>query len=119
MCARISSLPLLIAPPSPLPPRSPSSKKKVGIFKRSQSYNDASRMAQMQGYATNDDDDDEEDFLDDLPEDNRGRSAPGEGIAARGRKFLRRISTRSGSNGEGFRDLRDRVRGERGEGGSW
>eukprot|EP00752_Nemacystus_decipiens_P010432 g9296.t2 len=89
------------------------SKKKVGLFKRSQSYNDASRMAQLENSyaADDDDDDDEEDFLEVLG--GSGSSGEGRGggwgvgsggsLAARGRKFLRRISTRSGSNVGGDR----------------
>lgn len=70
----------------------------------------------MENYTADDDDDDEEDFLDDLaPGDGRGRWEGGGGgggsssLAARGRKFLRRISTRSGSNGEEFRGVVGRL----------
>lgn len=98
---------------SPLPPPPPprpalpcrSSKKKIGLFKRSQSYNDASRMARGRSYNEDDDydDDGDEDFLADLPPgDGRGGGlrAGGGRLAARGRKFLMRISTRSGSTCE-------------------
>ena len=66
-------------------------------------------MAQLENsYAADvDDDDDEEDFLEVLgggsSGDGRGGwgiKTGGDSIAKRGRKFLKRISTRSGSNGE-------------------
>ncbi|CAM9669891.1 unnamed protein product, partial [Ectocarpus sp. 8 AP-2014] len=88
------------------------SKKKIGLFKRSQSYNDASRMARGRSYNDDDDydDDGDEDFLADLPPgDGRGGGlrAGGGRLAARGRKFLMRISTRSGSTSGNKRSRRD------------
>lgn len=65
------------------------------MFKRSQSYNDASRS--MQSFATSDDDG-QEDFLDDIRQGQaEGRGGfRGGSLAARGRNFLMRISTRAG-----------------------
>lgn len=79
----------------PSSPCGSSNLRKKGLFKRSQSYNDASRS--MQSFATSDDDG-QEDFLDDLQQGHgEGRSGlRGGSLAVRGRNFLMRISTRAG-----------------------
>ena len=77
---------------------SSSNARKKGLFKRSQSYNDASRSRQDVSSAA-DDDDGNDDFLDDLGQgDARGVFRSGS-LAAKGRNFLRRISTRGGGGG--------------------
>lgn len=75
--------------------------KKKSLFKRSQSYNDAAGAQQDSGEL-----DDDPDFLDDFPPVGDGRMGGGvrgaagqSSLAAKGRKFLKRIS-RGGTNGE-------------------